>query len=66
LGWTKLCALFHAFHEQKGIIVCLDADCTCSRNYFYEIERAYKENPSTNAALMYFEHNISDAANENE
>jgi hypothetical protein len=64
IGMDEAVRTFHAFHEQKGIIVCLDADCTCSRNYFYEIERAYKENPSTNAALMYFEHNISDAANE--
>lgn len=40
----------------EGIIVGLDADSTCDKNYLQEIERFFLNHPEANGANIYFEH----------
>ncbi|RPI69275.1 MAG: glycosyltransferase [Ignavibacteriales bacterium] len=46
-------------HEEKGIIICTDADCTFKRNYLTEIVNKFKEN-NVDAAVINFEHPLDD------
>jgi glycosyltransferase involved in cell wall biosynthesis len=59
IGMDEASRRFEMIGEKKGIIVCLDADCTCESNYLREIYLTYKNRPATNAALVYFEHFIN-------
>lgn len=47
------------FIEKDGIIVCFDADCTCSKNYLQSIETHFNENPKSPGCSIYFEHILS-------
>jgi glycosyltransferase involved in cell wall biosynthesis len=58
IGMDESVRRFDSINEKDGVIVCFDADCLCSANYLAEIERIYSENNETNAALVYFEHDI--------
>lgn len=40
---------------QSHVLVCFDADCTCSRNYLVAIENTFRE-PQIDLASIYFEH----------
>ncbi|MFN0050102.1 MAG: glycosyltransferase, partial [Cytophagales bacterium] len=44
--------------NKDGIIVCFDADSQCDSNYLVEIEKAFKANPLSPGASIYFEHPI--------
>jgi glycosyltransferase involved in cell wall biosynthesis len=39
-----------------GVIVGLDADCTCATNYLVAIERHFVASPATPGCSLYFEH----------
>ncbi len=41
--------------EANGVIVCFDADCTCSDNFLTEVHAAF-EDTGTKAAITFFEH----------
>jgi len=56
IGMDEAVRRFDHLNEKKGIIVCFDADCQCSKNYLQEIYLHYALHPETNAALLYFEH----------
>jgi len=58
IGMDEAVRRFEYLNNNKGIIVCFDADCTCSPNYFTEIHTFYKRNPNTNSANIYFEHSL--------
>jgi glycosyltransferase involved in cell wall biosynthesis len=64
IGMDEAARRFEMIGEKKGIIACLDADCTCESNYLMEIYNTYKHKPGTNAALVYFEH-FTDSHTEN-
>ncbi len=49
---------FHFLNKPNGIITGFDADCTCSNNYFVEIEKAFFSNQKLNACSIYFEHPV--------
>lgn len=42
----------------NGIIVSLDADCTVSKNFFVEIEKAYKTEKKLNCTIHNFHHRV--------
>ena len=42
-----------------GIIVGLDADSICDKNYLQEIEEFFKIHPEANGANIYFEHDVN-------
>ncbi len=41
-----------------GVIVCIDADCTCSSTYFQAIERYFQRNPNKWSGCLDFAHSI--------
>ncbi|MFY0599056.1 MAG: glycosyltransferase [Cyclobacteriaceae bacterium] len=43
---------------KDGIIVCFDADCTCSANYLDEIRKYYADTNS-NLGLIHYEHDLT-------
>jgi hypothetical protein len=43
-------------HAEDGIIVCLDADCHVSPNYFTTIQEYFKGQLAKQAVHLYFEH----------
>lgn len=58
-GMDKACDLLLKNNLFKAPIVCLDADCTVSSNYFIEIEKALLENPKAPGASLYYEHPLT-------
>jgi len=59
IGMDEAARRFVKLRKDNGIIVCFDADCTCTKNYLKEIHERYLAFPETNAALVYFEHETS-------
>jgi len=58
LGMDEAVHRFHMIHNPHGVIVSLDADCTCASNYLtaiYDYFRCYRQ--ATGAAI-YFEHSL--------
>lgn len=49
---------FDEIKNEQGIIVCLDADCTVSKNYLSEIENHFAKNLKATGCSIYFEHAI--------
>ncbi|HJX71071.1 MAG TPA: hypothetical protein VJ346_03935 [Bacteroidales bacterium] len=50
---------FNSIARENGIIISLDADCTCDDNYLVEIESAFAKNEKADCAILYFEHPVS-------
>ncbi len=46
---------FNLTDKRDGVIVSLDADCDCDRNYFSEIYRCFRDE-AINGCSIYFEH----------
>ncbi len=44
-------------NPKKQVLVCYDADCTCSSDYLVEIEKAFAIS-DTDLATIYFEHDM--------
>lgn len=44
-------------HNKDGVIVCYDADCTCSPNYLQAIENFFY-NPTHNLGMIHYEHDL--------
>ena len=62
IGLDAALTLFDYESTKKNILVCLDADCTVSQNYFTEIyEGLNKRNLS--AAVASFQHSLADETN---
>lgn len=62
IGMDAALSHFNYGSAKKKILVCLDADCTVSQNYFTEIyEEVNKRN--LNAAVVSFEHSLADETN---
>lgn len=58
IGMDEAVRRFDFLNEENGVIVCYDADCTCSPDYLRQIEQSFCNGPVPNAGLAYFEHNI--------
>ena len=54
IGMDEAAERFVQINNPRGIIVCLDADCTVEKNYLKEIYNSFK--PEVNAASIYYEH----------
>ena len=46
---------------EEGLIVCYDADCRCSPNYFTGIESHFADFPECPGASLHFEHPLGQA-----
>jgi hypothetical protein len=58
IGMDEAVRRFQAVGNQKGVIVCLDADSQCESNYLVEIEKHFSQQP-TAACSIHFEHPIA-------
>lgn len=56
IGMDEAVSRFAEIKNERGIIVCFDADSTCDKNYLVEIENHFKRNPDSPACSIYFEH----------
>jgi hypothetical protein len=57
IGMDEAVARFHMVNKD-GIIVCFDADSTCEKNYFTEIEKHFENHPKSPGAAIKYEHPI--------
>jgi len=58
IGMDEAVRRFDSISSSNGIIVCLDADCSCSPNYLCEIYKAFSDQKAK-TGLAYFEHDIN-------
>ncbi|MGC8803633.1 MAG: glycosyltransferase [Bacteroidales bacterium] len=47
---------FSKINRPQGIIVGLDADCLCEKNYLQELYTFFQQRPHLNTCSIYFEH----------
>ncbi len=40
----------------EGVLICLDADCTCDPDYLVAIEDCFRDHPEAPGCSIYFEH----------
>jgi hypothetical protein len=50
---------FSIINKPEGLIVGLDADCRCEKNYLNELFSLYHQHPQINTCSIYFEHPLS-------
>lgn len=63
IGMDTALSLFNYESSKKKILVCLDADCTVSQNYFTEIYEAFNRQ-NLSAAVTSFQHPLSNNENQ--
>ena len=49
---------FFEANRPGGVILSLDADTLCEKNYLIEVEKQFRENPRMDACSIYFEHPV--------
>lgn len=59
IGMDEAVRRFKMLHEERGVIVCFDADSICSQNYLTEIYEHFSKVNDINVGLLYFEHPLS-------
>ncbi|MDL2262155.1 glycosyltransferase [Bacteroidales bacterium OttesenSCG-928-I21] len=59
-GMDEAVRRFSAVSKPNGIIISLDADTLVGKNYFVEIENAFKKNPKINAFTFQFRHDFNE------
>jgi glycosyltransferase involved in cell wall biosynthesis len=47
-----------AKNKEESVILCYDADCTCTSNYLSSIVQSFESHPNHDIATTYFEHPI--------
>ena len=62
IGMDTALSLFNYGSTKKKILVCLDADCTVSQNYFTEIFEAFNRK-NLHAAVTSFQHSLANEEN---
>jgi len=58
IGMDYALQLFDYTNSTKNILICLDADCTVSKNYLSEIVKTFNKE-KINAAVIRYEHKIN-------
>jgi glycosyltransferase involved in cell wall biosynthesis len=48
--------------QKDGIIVCFDADATCTPNYLTELERHFNQHPNSPGCSIFYEHPLGGSA----
>lgn len=64
VGNARKCGMDKAYdlalNKNESVILCYDADCTCSPNYLTSIVSAFESHPKHDLATIYFEHRFAD------
>jgi hypothetical protein len=58
IGMDEAIHRFESINREDGILISLDADTKCDKNYFTTIEKTVNQNPKLNAGIIFFEHPI--------
>ena len=58
IGMDEAIFRYNSITKPQGIICSFDADTTCDKNYFLEIESLLWKFPATGGAAIYFEHPV--------
>ena len=58
IGMDEAFNRFAEIGKTDSVIVCFDADATCSVNYLVEIETHFKNHTKTTGCSIYFEHPV--------
>lgn len=66
IGMDEACWRFEHIHNDRGILLCFDADSRCDENYFLAVEEAFNTDSRRQACSIYFEHPIEGAEYEEE
>jgi len=56
LGMDEAIRRFASINRTDGVLISLDADTECERNYFTSIEHTLIKEPNINAGTIFFEH----------
>ncbi len=59
IGMDEAVSRFERATPGSGVIVCLDADCTCEENYLKTINSHFKDHPKATACSINFEHPLN-------
>ncbi|MBN2347700.1 MAG: glycosyltransferase [Bacteroidales bacterium] len=59
IGMDEAVRRFNKINNPNGIILSMDADTTCSSDYFTAIEKELKNNPECTGFNLYFEHPLN-------
>ncbi len=59
IGMDLAIARFNQIQKPDGILISLDADCTCSDDYLITIEAAFSNNKNIDCATISFEHPLT-------
>ncbi len=59
IGMDEAIFRFNSIGKPQGVICSFDADTTCEKSYFLEIENLLEKFPVTGGAAIYFEHPVS-------
>jgi len=62
IGMDAALSFYNYESTKKNILVCLDADCTVSQNYFTEIYEGFNKR-NLSAAVVSFKHSLADETN---
>ncbi len=57
IGMDEAIRRFEYLNNKRGILVCLDSDCTCKSNYLTELHRHF-EDTNINGCSVYYEHPV--------
>ena len=61
IGMDEACRRFNHL-KKDGVIVCLDADCTCDTHYLQALWNHFRTDPHTPGCSIYFEHPLENKA----
>ncbi|MCB9642237.1 MAG: glycosyltransferase [Myxococcales bacterium] len=59
IGMDEAAARFAEIEKARGVIACLDADCTVASSYLCALERCFQKD-GVHAASIYYEHPIEE------
>ncbi len=57
-GMDEALQRFNAINNKDGLIISLDADTLCDKNYLTEIENAFQHDSKLHGAVLYYEHPV--------
>lgn len=56
IGMDEAVRMFNSIENDDGIILCYDADCTCTSNLLSEVINHFEKFPKSPACSIHFEH----------
>lgn len=56
IGMDEAVRRFLSIQNERGVIICFDADSSCDNTYLVEIEKHFSRHPNSSACSIYYEH----------